>query len=101
MNNRKKITDYDIESVMGSLLITGVIISGIVVLFGGIDYLFHMGSSLPHYKTFRGEPSALRSLKEIFNGVIHFDSLSIIQLGLVLLIATPIARVIFSCFPHF
>ena len=96
MNNRKKITDYDIESVMGSLLITGVIISGVVVLFGGIIYLFHMGSSSPHYKAFSGEPSALRSVKEIFNGVIHFDSLSIIQLGLVLLIATPIARVIFS-----
>jgi uncharacterized membrane protein len=96
MNNKKKITDYDIESVMGSLLITGVIVSGVVVLFGGIIYLFHMGSSSPHYKAFSGEPSGLRSVKQIFNGVIHFDSLAVIQLGLVLLIATPIARVIFS-----
>ena len=35
MNRKNKITDYDIESVMGTLLITGVIISGAVVLFGG------------------------------------------------------------------
>ena len=96
MNTKNKITDYDIESVMGSLLITGVIISGAVVLFGGIVYLYQMGSSLPHYKTFRGEPTDLRSVKQIVNGVIHFDSLAIIQLGLLLLIATPIARVIFS-----
>jgi len=96
MNTKNKITDYDIESVMGSLLITGVIISGAVVLFGGIVYLFQMGSSLPHYKTFRGEPTDLRSVKQTLNGVMHFDSLAIVQLGLLLLIATPIARVIFS-----
>ena len=51
-----KISDHDIESVMGSLLITGVIISGAVVLFGGILYLHQQGSSVPHFKTFRGEP---------------------------------------------
>jgi len=96
MNTKNKITDFDIESVMGSLLITGVIISCAVVLFGGVYYLYHMGSSLPHYKTFSKEPSGLNSVKQIFNGVMHFDSLSIIQLGLLLLIATPIARVIFS-----
>jgi uncharacterized membrane protein len=96
MKPKNKISDYDIESVMGSLLITGVIISGSLILFGGIYYLIQMGFSVPHFKTFKGEPSNLRSVKQIFKGVTHFDSLSIIQLGLLLLIATPISRVVFS-----
>ena len=83
MNTKNKITDYDIESVMGTLLIAGVVISGAVVLFGGICYLYQMGNSLPHYKTFRGALSNLRSVKQILHGVMHFDSLAIIQLGLV------------------
>ena len=96
MNKELKISDYDIEAVMGRLLITGVIISGTLILFGGIYYLIQHGFSIPHFKTFRGEPSNLRSVKQIIKGVIHFDSLSIIQLGLLLLIATPVSRVIFS-----
>lgn len=96
MNKEMKISDVDIESVMGKLLITGVIISGVLILTGGILYLIQEGSSIPHYKTFIGEPTHLRSVKQIFNGVLHSDSLSIIQLGLLLLIATPVSRVIFS-----
>ncbi|MGN6296558.1 MAG: DUF1634 domain-containing protein [Ginsengibacter sp.] len=101
MKKERKISDVDIEAVMGRLLITGVIISGALILFGGVYYLIEKGFSVPHYKTFVGEPSNLRSVKQIFKGVIHFDSLSIIQLGLLLLIATPISRVIFSVIGFF
>ena len=94
MNN--KVSDYDIESVMGKLLITGVIISGTLILAGGIFYIIQEGLSIPHFKTFRGVPSNLRSVKQIFTGFVHLESLSIIQMGLLLLIATPIARVVFS-----
>ena len=96
MKKETQISDYDIESVMGRLLITGVIISGSLILFGGVYYLIQKGFTIPQYKTFIGEPSHLRSVKQIIAGVAHFDSLSIIQLGLLLLIATPISRVIFS-----
>ncbi len=96
MKKEIKISDYDLEAVMGKLLITGVIISGSMILFGGVYYLIQHGFSIPHFKTFRGEPSNLRSVGQIFKGVIQFDSLSIIQLGILLLIATPISRVIFS-----
>ena len=101
MNKEIKMSDYDIEAVMGRLLITGVIISGTLILIGGIYYLIQHGFAIPHFKTFRGEPSNLRSVKQIFTGVAHFDSLSIIQLGLLLLIATPIARVIFAVIGFF
>lgn len=96
MKSKNKISDYDIESVMGTLLITGVIISGVIILLGGVYYLSQSGFSKPHFHTFKGEPSDLRSIKQIFNAVIHFDSLAIIQIGILILIATPISRVIFS-----
>jgi uncharacterized membrane protein len=101
MNQEIKMSDYDIEAVMGKLLITGVIISGTMILLGGIYYLIQHGFSIPHFKTFRGEPSNLRSVSQILEGVIHFDSLSIIQMGLLLLIATPVARVIFAVIGFF
>jgi uncharacterized membrane protein len=96
LNSKNKISDYDIEAAMGKLLITGVIVSGTLILAGGIYYLLQEGLSLPHFKTFRGVASNLKSVKQIFTGFIHLESLSIIQMGLLLLIATPIARVIFS-----
>lgn len=101
MTTKNKITDYDMESVMGTLLITGVIISAALVVFGGIIYLYQNGFSYPHFKTFRSEPSNLRSVKQIIKGVGNLDSLSIIQLGLLLLIATPVSRVIFSIIGFF
>jgi len=101
MKKESHISDYDIEAVMGRLLITGVMVSGALILIGGIYYMIQHGLAAPHYKTFKGEPSNLRSVSQIFNGLIHFDSLSIIQFGLLLLIATPIARVVFAVIGFF
>jgi len=96
MSRHRKINDQDIEVIMGSLLRGGVLISAMIVLIGGVLYLFQNGYSEPHYHTFKGEPSDLKSIKQIFNGVIKLRSLAIIQMGLLILIATPIARIIFS-----
>jgi uncharacterized membrane protein len=40
-------------------------------------------------------------VKQIIKGVVHLNSLSIIQLGILLLIATPVSRVIFSVIGFF
>ena len=101
MTTKNKITDYDMESVMGTLLITGVIISAALVVFGGIIYLYQNGFSYPHFNTSRSDPSNLGWVKQIIKGVGNLDSLSIIQLGLLLLIATPVSRVIFSIIGFF
>ena len=42
---------------------------------------------------FQGEASPLRSVRATFLGAVHGDPRAIVQLGLVLLIATPVARV--------
>jgi uncharacterized membrane protein len=45
---------------------------------------------------FHGEPSEMRSLSGIIHSSLTWHGRGIIQLGLVLLIATPVARVAFS-----
>jgi uncharacterized membrane protein len=88
--------DFRIEIIVGTLLRTGVIIAASVVLFGAVLYLTRHGHEIPNYASFHGEPESLKSPVEIFQGVMHMSARAIIQLGLLLLIATPVARVLFS-----
>ena len=85
--------DQRIEQLIGYLLITGVLLSAVIVLIGGVIYLARHGNEIPSYHAFRGEPENLRAVR----GLMALDSLrhgrGLIQLGLVLLIFTPIARV--------
>ncbi len=89
-------TDEQMEQVVGNLLRIGVVIAALVVLAGGVLYLIRFGSNLPHYAVFSGEPADLRSVSGIIRNILQLHSRAIIQLGLLLLIATPVARVAFS-----
>ena len=92
----KNWTDLRIEIIIGSLLRTGVLLAASVVLVGGGLYLTRHGHETINYTIFHGEPEALRSIPAVLEGVASFHASSIIQLGLLLLIATPIARVLFA-----
>ena len=89
-------SDEKMEQIIGTLLISGVIVAALIVLVGGVLYLIRYGATLPDYTVFRGEPAELRSLFGIVRGALSFQIRSVIQLGLLLLIATPVARVAFS-----
>ncbi len=88
--------DQRIEIIIGTLLRTGVILAASVVLIGGVLYLKRHGHEVPNYVTFHGEPEDLKSAEQIVRGVLGGSARAIIQLGLLLLIATPVARVLFS-----
>ena len=90
------LTDHAVEQFVGRLLQIGVGLSAAVVIVGGVMLLVHHGSEVPNYATFAGEPESIRSLCGIVQGVLAADSRSIIQFGLLLLIATPILRVAFT-----
>ncbi|MGH9865498.1 MAG: DUF1634 domain-containing protein [Candidatus Acidiferrales bacterium] len=90
--------DERMDRIISVLLRTGVILSSIVVLMGGILYLVQSGRLVPDYLTFRGEPPALRGLPGIVTGIFTLDARNWIQFGLVLLVATPVARVAFCVF---
>jgi uncharacterized membrane protein len=94
--HRAPLTDQKVDTIIGALLRDGVILSASVVAAGGIWYLIQYGMTPPGYHVFRGEPEYLRHMRGIIGGISGFHCRRMIQLGLVLLIATPVARVAFS-----
>ncbi len=90
--------DARVEAIIGSLLRIGVVAAGVVVSIGGLLYLAHFGFSRPDFHTFRGEPAQLRGIAGILSAALHGDGRGLIQLGLLMLIATPVARVVFSVY---
>jgi len=98
MADTNKWTDTRMESFIGNLLRGGVLLSASIVLVGAAVYLARRGHLSAEYHTFHGEPADLRSVKGILHDAFALQGRGIIQLGLLLLIATPVARVAFSIF---
>lgn len=97
MSSKKRVfKDADVQIYIGSLLRWGVIISMAVVFIGGIIYINRHGHETASYHVFKGEPNFLTHIQGIFNGILQFKGRAIIQFGILLLIATPIARVLLS-----
>jgi uncharacterized membrane protein len=89
-------TDQYVEEWIGALLRVGVTLAAAVVLFGGSVYLARHGRAAPQFHVFKGEPTDLRTVSGIVKDALALRGRGLIQLGLLLLIATPIARVAFS-----
>jgi uncharacterized membrane protein len=85
-----------VERAVGNLLRAGVLLAAAVVAAGGILYLVRHGGTVPDYRVFRGEPINLRSLSGILHTSLTESGRGIIQLGLLILVATPVARVAFT-----
>ena len=94
--NPGKWNDQRVEVIIGHLLRIGVILAAAVVLLGATLYLTRHGHDAIDYSTFRGEPESLKLPSEIARDAFGMSGRAIIQLGLLLLIATPVARVAFS-----
>ena len=92
----QKWTDRKIEEIVADLLRAGVGISALLVFVGACVYLVRYGKGPADYRVFHGEPSDLRSLPGIIHSAHQLRSRGIMQLGLLCLIATPVARVAFS-----
>ena len=96
--SEKAWTDQRIEIFIGSLLRAGVLLAATVFLIGGVLYLSRHGHETIQYRTFHGEPQSLKSIPAVVEGIASNHARAIIQFGLLLLIATPIARVLFAAF---
>lgn len=88
--------DRRLEILIGSLLRIGVLSAAALVLLGGGAYLAHHGVQPVSYETFVPGPQSERTLGGIVGSAARLDSEGLIQLGLLLLVATPIARVAFA-----
>src|SRR5947208_14548010 len=98
MSPQTRCTDQRVENIIGILLRSGVILSALVVFVGANVYLARHGQEPADYRIFRGEPSDLRHISGIVHDAFAFQGRGIIQLGLLIIIATPDACVFFSTF---
>jgi uncharacterized membrane protein len=84
------------DEIMGRLLRTGVILAAVFVLAGGVIYVVRHPEPVTDYRIFQGEPEELRTVPGIIREALALRGRGLIQFGLLILIATPIARVAFS-----
>jgi uncharacterized membrane protein len=88
--------DARMELAMGRLLQVGVLLAATVVLAGGAMYTAAHSEERPDYRVFIARPIQLRHPAALLGGIAHGDASAIIELGMLLLVATPICRVIFA-----
>jgi uncharacterized membrane protein len=84
------VTDLRLEQIVGNLLRAGVVLAATVVLAGGCWYLAAQGGTREDYHAFHGVRQAMPWTQGLS------APLTVIQIGLLILIATPVARVVFS-----
>ncbi|MCU1241001.1 MAG: hypothetical protein JWO71_1727 [Candidatus Acidoferrum typicum] len=92
----KENAEKRMDEIMGRLLRTGVILAAVFVLAGGAVYMAQHPTPVTDYRVFQGEPAELRTVSGIFHEALALHGPGLIQFGLLILIATPIARVAFS-----
>jgi uncharacterized membrane protein len=84
------------ETIMGRLLQAGVLLAASVVLAGGVMYLAAHAGSRADYRVFHAQPVRLRHSAAMLRGVARADATAVLELGILLLVATPIGRVVFA-----
>lgn len=88
-----RLSDEHIEQVIGRVLQAGVLIAGTIVSVAGLFYLLRYGAAAPTFGAFHGEPANLRTVRGIVHGAATLHPRAWIQLGLLVLLFTPVARV--------
>src|SRR6266404_1681268 len=85
-----------VDDIMGRLLRTGVIVAAVFVLAGVLVHVARHPQPVTDYRVFDGEPEELRTVPGIIHEALALYGRGLILFGLLILIATPIARGAFS-----
>ncbi|MFT3824797.1 MAG: DUF1634 domain-containing protein [Chitinophagaceae bacterium] len=94
---KQGVKDKDLQYIIGNLLRWGVWISMTVTFIGGVIYLWRHGHEVSYYPKFVEEDhSTAAILKDVWEGIMGGHGKAMIKLGVILLFATPIMRVLFS-----
>ena len=88
--------DKKTELILGNILRIGVIIAGSIMLIGAILFLIRHGNEFPHYHSFKFDLFDITDPSLVLKGLFELKSIALMQLGVLVLIATPVMRVIVS-----
>lgn len=94
--HKQGLANHEMEIAIGNILRLGVITAAAVVFLGGIIYISRHGLDPVNYKVFQRLSFDLCNIRGILKNALAFNGRGLIQLGVLLLIATPVARVAFS-----
>jgi uncharacterized membrane protein len=89
-------SDRRVEQVIGGILRAAVLLAAGTVVAGAVPFLLEHGGDRPHYRTFRGEPRDLRTVSGVLEDAVALRAPGILQLGVLLLLVTPVVRVAFA-----
>nr|WP_314498123.1 DUF1634 domain-containing protein [uncultured Chryseobacterium sp.] len=93
---KKNFTDVDLNRSVGNLLRLGVILSVIISLVGFVK-LFTEGFKMPRkYKLLEMGTSSEKVWSQFWETLCKGEGMAIIQLGILILIFTPLMRIIFA-----
>lgn len=91
---KRHFTDLDLNRSVGNLLRLGVILSVVTSLFGFVK-LFLEGFKMPKdYSSLEIPEGTI--WQSFWTSLLHFEGVAIINLGILLLILTPLTRIIFA-----
>lgn len=91
---KRRFTNFDLNRSVGNLLRVGVILSVVTSLFGFIK-LFLEGFKMPNDYTSLEIPGD-NIWRNFWNSLMNFEGMAIIQLGILILIFTPLVRILFA-----
>ena len=94
--NDRKAADRSLELAVSYVLLWGMVIASTIVLGGGLIYIIRHGAEPASFRVFVGEPRELCSPLGAVQAAISGRGRGWIQVGIMLLVATPIARVALS-----
>jgi len=86
----------DLEASLATLLTAGTALAAVVLFLGTAAFLRADHSKLLNFHTFNA--SAHASVFSVFRDALKLDGAGLMQLGVVLLILTPVTRVLFTLF---
>jgi uncharacterized membrane protein len=91
-----RLTEERMDRIIAGLLRGGVLLAGALVLAGAVLHLAHHGGDPADFRVFRAAPQELRGARGMVRLALGGTGRGLILLGLLVLVATPVARVAFS-----
>lgn len=95
-HTNKLLSAARIENSLGFVMLFGALLSAAIVLLGGVLYLWQEGKAPISYNVFHGAPAELCTIHGILRVARHLSGPGIIQLGLMLLVAVQLLRLVLT-----